>query len=121
QIESQFSHRLVQFGYAESREAYLNWLQQSDVVLSTSHPEFQGLSVLEAVACGAVPVLPNEQSYPFLFDREYLYDKEEEAVERLVHLAQTKSELVAPPADRFRWEHCHSHYRALLESMAERG
>ena len=74
QIETEFAHRLDQFGYAESREEYLNWLHAADVMLSTATHEFQGLSVLEAVAMGCIPVLPGREVYPELFAASYIYD-----------------------------------------------
>ena len=43
------------------------------MVLSTASHEFQGLSVLEAVARGCIPVLPARQVYPELFGDGYLY------------------------------------------------
>lgn len=73
QIQSHFSHRITQFGFAESRTDYLAFLANADFVLSTALHEFQGLAVLEAVAMGCVPVLPNRQVYPDLFGDHYLY------------------------------------------------
>lgn len=75
-----FQHRIVENGYLPSREAYLNRLRQCDVVLSTTHHEFQGLSVMEAVACGCRPVVPNRLSFPDYFGPEYRYETPEEAV-----------------------------------------
>ncbi|WP_432695727.1 tRNA-queuosine alpha-mannosyltransferase domain-containing protein [Marinobacterium sp. YM272] len=72
-IAGEFSHRLDQCGYAESREAYLGWLRGGDILLSTATHEFQGLSVLEAVAQGCIPALPARQVYPELFTEAYLY------------------------------------------------
>ena len=74
QIEMEFTHRLDQFGFAESREEYLNWLDAADVMLSTATHEFQGVSVLEAVAMGCIPVLPGREVYPELFAASYIYD-----------------------------------------------
>ena len=121
-IETEFSHRLSKFGYAQSREDYLQWLQRADVFLSTSRHEFQGVSVLEGVACGAVPVLPNEQSYPCLFDRNYLYedenlyDEENHAVQMILVRAQQKQRgrLVAPDMAAFRWAENLRSYRDIL-------
>ncbi|MEP0072494.1 MAG: DUF3524 domain-containing protein, partial [Marinomonas sp.] len=72
-IKTHFSHHISRFGYAESREEYLAILASADMVLSTALHEFQGLSVLEAVALGCVPVLPNRQVYPELFGQDFLY------------------------------------------------
>ncbi|WOD07134.1 DUF3524 domain-containing protein [Marinomonas sp. GJ51-6] len=76
EIQKGFSHRISQFGFAESRQDYLDILVSSDMVLSTALHEFQGLSVLEAVALGCIPVLPNRQVYPELFGEEFLYESD---------------------------------------------
>jgi glycosyltransferase involved in cell wall biosynthesis len=76
QIKSSFSHRITQFGFAESRADYLSFLASADMVLSTALHEFQGLAVLEAVALGCVPILPNRQVYPELFGQDYLYESQ---------------------------------------------
>lgn len=73
QIATEFSSHIVQFGYAKSRHQYLSWLAGADMVLSTALHEFQGLSVLEAVQLGCLPILPNRLVYPELFAAHYLY------------------------------------------------
>ncbi len=64
---------LGQWGYVESKEAYLQLLAQSRYVISTSEHDFQGLAILEAVQCGCIPILPARMAYPEFFAREYLY------------------------------------------------
>ncbi len=64
---------LGEWGFIENRDDYQSLLLSSDVVLSTAIHDFQGLSVLEAVAAGCVPVLPNRLVYPEWFSGEYLY------------------------------------------------
>uniref|UniRef100_A0A5K3FTR6 tRNA-queuosine alpha-mannosyltransferase n=1 Tax=Mesocestoides corti TaxID=53468 RepID=A0A5K3FTR6_MESCO len=54
------------WGFVESREAYWLELASCDVVVSTAHHEFFGVSVVEAVSVGCVPLLPNRLSYPEL-------------------------------------------------------
>jgi len=92
QIKTQFSHRITQFGFAPSRADYLKFLASSDIVLSSALHEFQGLAVLEAVALGCVPVLPNRQVYPELFGDQYLYSSDlidiGQEAERAVDLIQ---------------------------------
>ena len=73
QIERDFAHRLVQFGYVESTRAYHGILRGADMVLSTALHEFQGLAVLEAVALGCVPVVPDRLAYPEIYPAQYRY------------------------------------------------
>jgi len=56
-----------QWGMVESDADYQQLLRQSHVVLSTALHEFQGIAVLEAVASGCVPVVPDRLSYPEFF------------------------------------------------------
>ncbi len=39
-------------------------MQESDVIVSTAEHEFFGISVVEAIAAGAYPLLPRRLSYP---------------------------------------------------------
>lgn len=64
---------LGQWGYIERREDYRELMAQSHVVLSTALHDFQGLSVLEAVATGCRPLVPDREAYPEWFADEYRY------------------------------------------------
>ena len=65
-IKSQFgrlSEFMVSSGYLP-RSEYISLLSKTDVVVSSSMHEFFGISVVEALSAGAVPVLPKRLSYP---------------------------------------------------------
>ena len=66
------SDRLVHVGYLP-RPEYTTLLDRVDVVVSASIQEFFGISVVEAIAAGAIPVLPNRLSYPELVTGDF-YD-----------------------------------------------
>ena len=59
--------RIIHFGFAKDRESYLKLLKKCDIAPVTARHEFFGLSVLEAAACGVIPILPKRLSYPELF------------------------------------------------------
>ena len=69
-FESTLGDRLVWSGFAE-RDRYVALLNDSDIVVSTADHEFFGISVVEAVAAGCFPVLPNRLSYPELIPRNF--------------------------------------------------
>lgn len=77
--------KTIHFGYAESREEYVQLLRSGDVVVSTALHEFFGLAVLEAVRAGCRPLLPHRLSYPELFPEKYLY-QDGQLVQSLSHL-----------------------------------
>ena len=99
-------HRLadviVQWGYIASRAEYLTLLGQADLVVSTADHEFFGISVLEAMAAGAFPLLPNRLSYPELLPPslrdQCLYTDETDLTEKTY--ARLSDLSPAPPALR---------------------
>lgn len=126
-IEARFGHRLVQFGYAASRDDYVEWLRSADVVFSTALHEFQGLAILEAVASGCVPLLPDRLSYPELFEADYLFesfpeDPRREAVSAVDKLERLAGQLesgrrVCPAVSDFSASALRSRYESLLRSF----
>ncbi len=66
-VREQLAEHVENWGYMESREEYLRVLADADVIVSTSNHEFFGISVIEAVAAGAFPVLPDRLAYPEVF------------------------------------------------------
>ena len=49
-----YGERIVQYGYVESREEYTKWLKRGSIVISTACQENFGISVVEAMAAGAI-------------------------------------------------------------------
>lgn len=126
-IKRQLGPQLVQFGFEADAQRYRQWLASADIVLSTALHEFQGLAVLEAIAAGCNPVLPNRLSYPEIVDAPYLYDVSSDslveqavcAVEcllRVVDGAGGRRGLV--DASRWSWSSQRPVYQALIESCS---
>lgn len=61
-----FADRIDRWGYQPSRADFVEALLAADVIVSTAQHEFFGLSVVEAIAAGAYPLLPKRLSYPEL-------------------------------------------------------
>ncbi len=82
--------RILQFGYAESRNRYINWLFSSDILPVTSNQDFFGLSLVEAAYCGVYPLLPRRLSYTEIFSPElyplHYYENFDNLVEKLTEL-----------------------------------
>jgi glycosyltransferase involved in cell wall biosynthesis len=74
------------YGYAP-RSEYIQWLKRGTVIISTALQENFGISVIEAVHYGCIPLLPARLSYPEIIPEEYhpicLYSSEEELHRKL--------------------------------------
>ncbi|MDQ2077175.1 DUF3524 domain-containing protein [Marinimicrobium sp. ABcell2] len=117
-----------QWGYVEDLDAYRRLLASSHVVLSTALHDFQGLSVLEAVAGGARPLVPERQAYPEWFGPEYRYqsDSSQPGLEEQAmadKLLQWEAEFrqgqwaAAPTIEALSWRTLEGHYRNLFERL----
>lgn len=70
-----FNQKIIHYGFADSYEEYVRLLCRGDIVVSTSLHEFYGISIIEAVRAGCIPVLPDRLSYPEIFPGKYLYSQ----------------------------------------------
>ena len=68
-----FNDRIIAAGPFDL-DSYRAHLTSSDIVVSCTAHEFFGIAVVEALAAGCVPVLPNGFSYPELVDSSVLYE-----------------------------------------------
>ena len=98
--------RLRRWGTIEATDDYRRYLATGDVALSTAVHEFQGLAVLEAVAAGCVPLVPDRFAYPDAFADEFRYPsmlddigrEADGAVAALARLASGENDRVAAGA-----------------------
>ncbi len=121
EAKQRLSHRISTWGH-QSRASYCRILQQSDIVVSTAAHDFQGLSMLEAIHAGCVPVAPRRVAYPEYIPNELLYNPQRE-VESLT--ARLKALLTAklpasPKVDGYLGEALCGKYRTLIESARQR-
>ncbi len=75
EARERLADKLVHFGYVEDLDSYCRYLAEGDIIVSTALHEFFGISVLEAVRAGCLPLLPKRLSYPELFDACFLYEQ----------------------------------------------
>ncbi len=92
EAKERFTDRIIHYGFAETYEEYIQLLCKGDIVVSTSSHEFYGISIVEAVRAGCIPVLPDRLSYPELFPGKYLYGQGK-LVNTLRHLIEQKHRL----------------------------
>jgi len=71
-LRQRMSERIVVDERVNSAD-YNYWLGRTGIVVSTAIHEFQGLSVLEAVAAGALPLVPDALCYPEQYPSPYRY------------------------------------------------
>ena len=77
-IRKEFADSLVHEGFIETRDDYDALLNQADIVVSTALHDFQGLAILEAMAAGCVPVVPDRLAYPEYVPEELRYPSRED-------------------------------------------
>ena len=114
-------------GYVESREDYLSWLKKGAVVVSTALQENFGISVVEAVRHGCIPLLPRRLAYPEIMPEDLhpriFYETEADLVEKLNHILlnvqeyKPLQERLSSEMARFSWEIIVKQYDKVLKRL----
>jgi glycosyltransferase involved in cell wall biosynthesis len=126
--EEEFADHIVSSGELD-RATYLEQLRRADLVVSCARHEFFGVAVVEAVAAGCVPLLPDALSYPELirppWHRSVLYEpgsfgtRLAEAVKRIEELrAETIG--LAEAMRRYDWSSMAPIYDDRLAAVSAR-
>ncbi len=127
-----FADHIDKWGYQQSRAEYEQALAKADFIVSTAEHEFFGISVAEAIAAGAYPVLPKRLAYPEILQlgqakgsEEFFYDNGiKNLADKLILLIdrfkndslQQNLDQAKNLIERFKW----SNLSAVLDKAAER-
>ena len=125
QARQRLGDRVIQFGYCDDFSTYARWLWQAALLPVTSHQDFFGASVIEAMYCDCVPLLPQRLAYPELIPAElqqgYLYDDFVDLVEKLAEaLIKPQPKSLRQIAANFDWHRLAPEYDDLLEEAGQR-
>lgn len=114
---------LGDWGFIPDAGAYSRRLAGSHLVLSTAHHDFQGLAVLEAVASGCLPLVPDRLAYPEWFGPAFRYADLDDLVAKLSGFveAQLSTPMEAPNVCAWSWSKLGPQYAALLSEFGNRG
>ena len=125
-----YGRRIIHDGYITDKSEYRKILRQGDIVVSTAFQENFGISVVEAVRAGCLPLLPRRLSYPEIlpqaFHRDFLYDDPEDFVQKLSRLLAGLADTDRTSGERHRlaramavysWDNAADRYDELLAEM----
>jgi glycosyltransferase involved in cell wall biosynthesis len=123
-----FADQILQYGYVTNSSDYLDWLWRATLLPVTSWHDFFGVSVLEAIYCGAYPLLPNRLAYPELLPLDkyssHFYETFDELVAKLERVLQEglyERQDVGAAVKNFGWDIVAPQYDAALCRLVEAG
>ncbi len=133
EAREKLKHRIENWGYVESREEYREILGRVDVAVSTTEHEFFGIGIVEAVAAGAYPLVPERLAYPEVIggegNEEFLYRHGAAGlVQRLLEVAETcksggpwagREDRGREMNERYAWSVLAPGYDDALEALAD--
>ena len=127
--KERFGTRIVQYGYVKSREMYRRWLKRGSIVVSTATQENFGISIVEAIRHGCIPLLPHRLSYPEIIPEslhnDFLYKDQNDLVEKLCAVIldcsrhRNRIEKLSREMGRFSWDKMITEYDEELRCLAE--
>ncbi|MCW8908039.1 MAG: DUF3524 domain-containing protein [Sedimenticola sp.] len=127
QLRELLGERIGYWGHIESVGEYRRLLRQADLVLSTALHDFQGIALLEGVAAGALPVVPDRLAYRELFPEECRYRGDDEAAVLAAHLERRIDEKRSgvqwrlPDLRHLGWGRLADRYREVIEQVVAAG
>jgi len=128
QMKVELSDHIGAWGHIDNRSEYMTIVRQSHIVISTALHDFQGLGILEAVASGCMPVVPDRLAYREFIPEQFRFissaddaKKESETLaSRLIELAglhQRGALPAAPDISSVSWEMNRQKYAELIKEL----
>jgi len=127
EAEKRLRHRIIKYGYAESFSEYAHWLHAADILPVTSNQDFFGISIMEALYCGTIPLLPVRLTYPEIvsYDNfsDFFYRDRNELVEKLITSVKNYKTIdrqqFRQNAEKYDWGKMAAVYDREFEKIAE--
>jgi glycosyltransferase involved in cell wall biosynthesis len=123
----EFKNEILVYGYLESKDEYISWLKKGAVVVSCAIQENFGISVVEAVRYGCIPLLPDRLSYPELIPKDIhskiLYHTKREMNNKLEDMIINYQKYfslkvrLSRHMEQFSWEIMKNQYDEILENL----
>ncbi|MBX2904234.1 MAG: DUF3524 domain-containing protein [Chitinophagales bacterium] len=124
EAKEKLSENIVHWGFAESEEAYCQWLWKADLLPVTSHQDFFGASVVEAMFCNTVPLLPKRLAYaehvPQQFSSTFFYDENDfvsKLQKRIMDVKYLRTMNTRQWVEKYDWKTCVAEYDNGLREM----
>lgn len=126
EAKKRLGDRVVQYGFADSFADYARWLWRADILPVTSIHDFFGASVVQAMYCETIPLLPKRLAYPEHIPEhahgQFFYDDADDLLQRLRKLLLNLQELdkqeVRNFVSRYDWKAQVAHYDDLFGKLA---
>lgn len=125
EAKQKLAEKILHFGYAESFEEYARWLWMADILPITSAQDFFGASVVEAMYCNTVPLLPNRLAYPehvpAEFHHTFLYEEEDftkKLQRRIMDVKYVRVMDTKQYAQKYNWRNLISVYDREFEKLS---
>lgn len=120
EIEMDFASHIIYNAYASTKEDYYKQLSRADILPVTSHHDFFGISIVEAIQVGVHPLLPFDLSYPELIPeamyRAVFYKDATDLKKRILEFTREKARQNAMKKhiEKFKWSNLIRKYDQTL-------
>lgn len=124
---ARLADKILHFGFVEDERDYVKWLWHSDIVPVTSHHDFFGASLVQAMYCDVAPLLPARLAYPEhipeKFHRTFFYKDQRDFINRLQRLIFNvkvlRKQKTGHFVEKYDWQQLISQYDSALEQIIE--
>lgn len=129
EVPELFEEELIHFGFAQSKQEYAYWLWQADILPVTSDHDFFGISVVEAISCNVIPLLPKRLAYPEhlpeAYESSFFYKDERDMTNKLQRMIMNVSILrkqkTAHFVEKYNWKNIIVEYDEGFEKLLTEG
>ena len=128
EVRERLRENILTWGYVKDVQEYRSLLASSDLIISTALHDFQGLAVLEGVAAGCLPVVPDRLAYPEFIPESFRFSSFPENQDREVEILANRLEELCRDPEAVRkikvpdlryllWENMAEKYREVIKKV----